>query len=56
MSRSTPETRVVVVLDQDDARLRGLAWDLGAAYVLSLARSRDLLPDLIRGMLGQTGG
>ena len=46
-----PETRVLVVLDQDDARLRSLAWDLGAAYVLSLSRSRDLLPDVIRAMV-----
>jgi DNA-binding NarL/FixJ family response regulator len=56
VSRSLPETRIVVVLDQDDARLRGLAWDLGAAYVLPLARSRDLLADVIRGMVGQAGG
>ena len=55
VSRSMPETRIVVVLDQDDARLRGLAWDLGAAYVLPLTRSRDLLPDLIRGMVGRQG-
>ena len=53
VSRSLPETRVGVVLDQDDARLRGLAWDLGAAYVLPLARCRDLLPDLIRGMVAE---
>lgn len=51
VSRTTPETRIFVVLDQDDARLRGLAWDLGASYVLPLSRSRDLLPDLVRGMI-----
>jgi hypothetical protein len=55
VSRSIPEARIVVVLDQDDARLRGLAWDLGAAYVLPLARTRDLLPDLIRGMVAEAG-
>jgi DNA-binding response OmpR family regulator len=52
VSRATPETRIVVVLDQDDARLRSLAWDLGAAYVLPLTRARDLLPDLVCGMVG----
>ena len=52
VGRLTPETRIVVVLDQDDARLRDLAWDLGAAYVLPLTRARDLLPDLVRGMVG----
>ena len=53
VSTQLPETRILVVLDQDDARLRALAWDLGAAYVLPLARARDLLPDLIRGMVAQ---
>ena len=51
VTRTMPETRVLVVLDQDDARLRSLAWDLGAAYVLPLSRSRDLLPDVIRAMV-----
>ena len=51
VSRAMPETYILVVLDQDDPRLRALAWDLGATYVLPLSRSRDLLPDLVRGML-----
>ena len=55
VSRAMPETRVFVVLDQDDARLRGLAWDLGATYVLPLTRARDLLPDLIRGAIAGVG-
>ena len=55
VSRAMPETRVFVVFDQDDARLRSLAWDLGATYVLPLARARDLLPDLIRGAIAGVG-
>ena len=55
VSRTMPETRILVVLDQDDARLRGLAWDLGAAYVLPLTRARDLLPNLIRGAIAEVG-
>ena len=55
VSRTLPETRIFVVLDQDDARLRSLAWDLGAAYVLPLTRARDLLPDLIRGAIAGVG-
>ena len=51
VSRTLPETHILVVLDQDDPRLRALAWDLGAAYVLPLTRARELLPEIVRGMV-----
>jgi DNA-binding NarL/FixJ family response regulator len=46
-----PETAVVVVGDTANPALAGLAWDLGAAFVLLPPQSRELLPDLIAGFM-----
>jgi DNA-binding NarL/FixJ family response regulator len=46
-----PDTATVVVTDSDEAALTGLAWDLGASYVVSPPLSRQLLPDLVAGLL-----
>jgi hypothetical protein len=46
-----PETATVFVGDAEHAPLVGIAWDLGARYVL-LPQSRDLLPDVVIGLMG----
>lgn len=46
-----PGVDVVPVLDGDHARLAGLAWDLGAAYVVVPPQSRETLPELVRNLL-----
>jgi hypothetical protein len=42
-----PDTARLVVGDADDAALAGLAWDLGASYVLFPPEGRGVLPDLV---------
>jgi hypothetical protein len=37
-----PLVRLAVVLDEPDADIEGLAWDLGASAVLSASQHRDL--------------
>jgi hypothetical protein len=51
-----PEIATVVVGDTDDPLLARLAWDLGAAYVLFPPQSRDWLPGIVTGLMGQTTG
>ncbi len=46
-----PDTAIVVVGDSDDVQLAGLAWDLGAAYVLFPPLPRTLLPEIVAGLL-----
>jgi DNA-binding NtrC family response regulator len=51
-----PEIATVVVGDTEDVTLACLAWDLGASYVLFPPQSRDCLPDIVRGLMGQATG
>src|SRR6266568_7279935 len=46
-----PETAVVAVGDAEDASLESLAWDFGASYVLMPPQSRQMLPDIVVGLL-----
>ena len=46
-----PDTAVVVVGEPVHAHLSGLAWDLGAAYVLILPQPREMLPEIVAGLL-----
>jgi hypothetical protein len=47
-----PHVAVVAVGSVDDAEtLAGLCWDLGADYALFPPLSRDLLPDVVRGLM-----
>jgi hypothetical protein len=46
-----PETACVLVGDADHARLAGLAWDLGAAYVHLPPQPRDTLPEIVAGLM-----
>ncbi len=47
-----PDAAVVVVADAESAGLVGLAWDLGAAYVVKDGRDRELLPEIVLGLMG----
>jgi DNA-binding NtrC family response regulator len=46
-----PETATVVVGDSDHAALAGLAWDLGAYYVLVPPLSRERLFEIVLGAM-----
>jgi hypothetical protein len=49
--RLSPEAATVMVSETDNPELAGLAWDLGADYVLSPPQEIDRLPDLVAGLL-----
>jgi hypothetical protein len=46
-----PETAMVAVGDAEDASLESLAWDFGASYVLMPPQSRQMLPDIVVGLM-----
>jgi DNA-binding NarL/FixJ family response regulator len=46
-----PDVATVLVADSDHARLAGLAWDLGASYVLVPTQPRERLPEIVAGLL-----
>jgi hypothetical protein len=46
-----PETATIVVCDADNPAVVGLAWDLGAKFVLHPPQIRELLPDVVAGFL-----
>jgi hypothetical protein len=46
-----PDAAVVVVGETANPTLAGLAWDLGASFVLFPPQPRDLLPDVVAGFL-----
>jgi hypothetical protein len=48
-----PGAATVVVGDGDQAALAGLAWDLGAGYVHFPPQPRELLVEVVAGLLGQ---
>jgi hypothetical protein len=47
-----PHAATVVVGDEANEVLAGLAWDLGASYVLFPPQSRDRLPALVGELMG----
>lgn len=54
LSRATwalPDADVLVVAEGDNGRLAGLAWDLGASFVLTAPRARDDLPEIVVGLM-----
>ncbi|MCC6420819.1 MAG: hypothetical protein IT429_21500 [Gemmataceae bacterium] len=51
VSRLCPDSGVVVVGDADSAAVGGLAWDLGARYVLLPPQPREHLPELVEGLM-----
>jgi hypothetical protein len=48
-----PHAAVVLVGDNEHVGLAGVGWDLGAAYVLLPPMSREILPDIVAGLMGQ---
>ena len=45
---------MVAVGDAEDASLESLAWDFGASYVLMPPQSRQMLPEIVVGLLEET--
>jgi DNA-binding NarL/FixJ family response regulator len=56
LRRHFPEVRCLVVADPEHPQLAGLAWDLGADCVLSPQLARELLPDVVAGLMGVPAG
>jgi hypothetical protein len=48
-----PDVALVVVADAEDRALTHVAWDLGASYVLGPPQSRQLLPEIVVGLMEQ---
>jgi hypothetical protein len=46
-----PDTGVIVVGEAMHASLAGLAWDLGASYVMILPQPQELLMEVVAGLL-----
>jgi len=46
-----PDTAAVVVGDAEDVPLTNLAWDLGASYVLMPPQSRQMLLEIVIGLM-----
>lgn len=46
-----PDAAVVLVGDNDHPLLAGLAWDLGARYVLFPPQPRERLPEIVVGLM-----
>lgn len=45
------QTHIVVIGEPEHGLLAGVAWDLGASYVLLQPFPRDLLPEIIEGFM-----
>jgi hypothetical protein len=52
LTRRFPEAVTIVIGDADQPALAGLAWDLGAHFVLFPPLPRELLPEIVTGLLG----
>jgi hypothetical protein len=52
IGRLFPETATVVVGDADHPALAGLAWDLGARFVLFPPLPREQLAEIVGGLMG----
>ena len=52
VARLYPDAPAVLVSDGDRPELAGLAWDLGAAYVLLPPQPRERLPEIVAGLMG----
>ncbi len=46
-----PDTAIVAVGDAEDLGLAGLAWHFGASYVLVPPQPRQLLPEIVTGLM-----
>jgi len=48
-----PDKATIVVGDTEDSVLSGLAWDLGASFVLCPPLPREQLPDIVAGLMSR---
>ena len=48
-----PDAPAVLVADGDQPELAGLAWDLGAAFVLSPPQPSERLAEIVAGLMGE---
>jgi DNA-binding NarL/FixJ family response regulator len=55
ITRQCPDAAAILVADSDHARLTGLAWDLGASYVLTPSQPRDRLTEIVAAFLTAEG-
>lgn len=51
-----PDVGTVVVGEAAPAALAGLAWDVGANYVMLLPQPAEMLPEVVAGLLKPVGG
>lgn len=51
ISRTFPEVATIVVGDTEQPALAGLAWDLGACYVLFPPQPREQLPEIVKNLM-----
>jgi DNA-binding NarL/FixJ family response regulator len=56
VKRLLPEAAVILVGDVDHPALAGLAWDLGADFVLFPPQAREQLPEIVDRLMNATGG
>lgn len=56
VTEQMPDTKVVLVGDDADPVLASLAWDLGASYVLMPPQPRDLLAEVVSGLMNAAIG
>lgn len=55
VTRLFPDAATVLVGDVDHPSLAGLAWDLGAGYVLFPPQPREQLPEIVAGLMKPRG-
>jgi DNA-binding NtrC family response regulator len=53
--RLFPDAAVVVVGDAEQASIAGIAWDLGARFVHFPPLDRDMLREVVAGLMGPNG-
>jgi DNA-binding NtrC family response regulator len=53
ISRAFPETATIVVGDAEQPTVAGLAWDLGARFVLFPPMPREQLPEIVTKLMGR---
>ena len=46
-----PDVATILVGDSDQTFLVGLAWDVGASYVLRPPQTRELLPEIVASLM-----
>src|SRR5262245_60446132 len=51
VTQQYPDSAVVVVGEPSHAYLAGLAWDLGASYVMILPQPQEMLTEIVAGLL-----